>query len=173
MAAGESRWQPLSTASSAAAHLRCGRFAEGSEPRPLVRRALTVNLAPLTIAGGRVDIHGLASSLMAWLVWVCGRSRYPGVMAGPHRPVSFRISPSAGRTARAGRRAWRPRCAGPVPASSSGATRARAYAPNSTMPTSLATLPSCRRRAPVRCFPQRPNSLRRGKNGRLYLEICH
>ena len=46
------------------AHLRGGRFAEGREPRQLVGRALAVNLAPFTGAGGWVGIHGLASSLM-------------------------------------------------------------------------------------------------------------
>ena len=54
-------------------------------------------------------------------------------MAGRRGPAIFRISPSAGRIARASRRAWRPGSAGPVPASSSGAARGWAYTPDSTM----------------------------------------
>ena len=61
--------------------------------------------------------------------WVCRRPDYPGVMAGRRGPPIFRISPSAWRTVRAGRRAWRPGSAGPFPASSSGAARGWAYAP--------------------------------------------
>ena len=68
-----------------------------------------------------------------WLGWVCGRPDYPGVMAGRRGPASSRISPSAGRTARAGRRAWRPGFAGPVPASSSRAAPGWAYVPDSTV----------------------------------------
>ena len=63
------------------AHLRGGRFAEGREPRPLVRRSLAVNLAPLTIAVGWVGIHGLASSLMGLVgmgLWETGLPRRDG-----------------------------------------------------------------------------------------------
>ena len=83
MAAGESRW------------LRCGRFAEGRELRPLVRRSLAVNLAPLTIAVAWVDIHGLASILMglvgmgSWetgLPWRDGRTPWASYLL--YQPVS-------------------------------------------------------------------------------------
>ena len=81
------------------AHLRCGRFAEGREPRPLVRRALAVNLAPFTIAVGRVGIHGLASSLMGvvgmglWETGLPGRDgRTPWASYLSYQPVSRAIS---------------------------------------------------------------------------------
>ena len=91
------------------AHLRCGRFAEGREPRPLVRRALAVNLAPFTIAGGRVSIHGLASSLMAVVgmgSWETGlprrNGRTPWASYLSYQPVSRASSLGwpAGMTAR-------------------------------------------------------------------------
>ena len=63
------------------AHLRGGRFVEGREPSPLVRRALAVNLAPLTIAVAWVGIHGLASSLRGLFgmgLWETGLPRRDG-----------------------------------------------------------------------------------------------
>ena len=91
------------------AHLRGGRFAEGREPRPLVKRALAVNLAPFTIAVGRVGIHGLASSLMGVVgmgLWETGSTRRDGrtpwTSQLSHRPVSRASSQgwTAGMTAR-------------------------------------------------------------------------
>ena len=61
--------------------LRCGRLTQGREPRPLVRRALAVDLAPFTGAVGRVGIHGLASSLMGMVgmgLWELGLPRRHG-----------------------------------------------------------------------------------------------
>ena len=91
------------------AHLRCGRFAEGRALRPLVRRALAVNLAPLTIAAGWVGIHGLASSLMGlvgMVLWEItlprGDGRTPWVSYLSYQPVSRAKSQSwpAGMAAR-------------------------------------------------------------------------
>ena len=91
------------------AHLRGGRFAEGREPRPLVKRALAVNLAPFTIAVGWVGIHGLASSLMGVVgmgLWETGLprrdGRTPWASQLSHRPVSRASSQGlpAGMTAR-------------------------------------------------------------------------
>ena len=99
MASGESR----------CAHLRGGRFAEGREPRPLVKHTLTVNLAPFTTAVGWVGIHGLASSLMGLVgmgLWETGlprrEGRTPWASQLSYQPVSTASSQGwpAGRAAR-------------------------------------------------------------------------
>ena len=106
---------------------------EGREPSPLVRRALAVNLAPLTIAVGRVGIHGLAYSLMGLVgmgLWETGfprrNGRTPWAIQLSYQPVSRANSQGRPVGMALG-------SAGPAPASSSGAARGWSYAPNSTM----------------------------------------
>ena len=94
-------------------------------------------------------------------------------MAGRLGPATFRISPSAGEQPGLAGGHGGQDLAGPVPASSSGAARGWAYAPDSTMVDFIGAV--CHPAGDPARGPRlrvRQDLGQGAKNGRLYLKVC-